>query len=409
MNNFLNSLTHSISDVLGDRLASSNDPILKKESQLCYICSGNLNKMIQSSEGDVQDIVELVTIMQKVLELQGAQDVRIEGNVAVLLSQYAEMLAAEGNLEAALIYLGNSQEERITALRDRLCHALGYIKQPTQQANPRASISSQQSYYSQSRKPSQPHVQQYQSGYDAPQPVAAQNTWNTTPTKQSYAPVTSQFAAPPQPGQFGTVPNQSVQSNDPYAPKPYGWQPAALAAQPLPPPPTVGSNSTGSRPSSVGPQSRSKYILDPSVKTSTFGSSYGNQNSFAPAPNVYNSQPQSQVAPVQGFPQQGTFQQPQSIAQPTFYPTQQPQSQTPFYNQPQNDASKPPPANVLNPLQNAAQPSLYNPVAAQPPPQAQSYSNEHSYQNSSQSGWNDPPIANTTRAQVNEIFVRNTR
>lgn len=122
-------------DVLGDRLAASENVNLKKEAQICYICSGNLNKVAESSDYGIQETVELVTIMQKALELSSARKVNIEGNIASVLTRYAEMLAAEGDLEAALGYLGNSQEPRIAMLRDRLYKALGHVQVEPQRQN----------------------------------------------------------------------------------------------------------------------------------------------------------------------------------------------------------------------------------------------------------------------------------
>lgn len=361
--------------------------------------------MIQASEGGVQEVVELVTVMQKVLELQSQRDVQIEGNVALVLSQYAEMLAAEGNLEAALMYLGESKEERITALRDRLCTALGYIQQTTQQFTPRTSITDQQNYQNQITKPVHPSgfIMPRQTTYDPIQAPLPHNNWNTTPTKPIYGTAANQFGVP-QPGQFGAMPNQPGQStfNDQYITQPYAQLPAVPAVQPLPPPPTMGSSSTGSRPSSVGPHSRSKYILDPSVKTSSFGSPYGNQNSFPAAPHVHQPQPQIPIA--QDFSMQGSAQPQPNIPPPSFYLNSQ-QPQNPMYNQPVTDLTKSSQPNIMNPQRSSTQPPIYNPVTAQPPPPVQTYGADHSYQNSSQgSGWNDPPNANNSRAQVNIIF-----
>lgn len=119
---------------MGDRLAGSDNINLKKEAQICYIYAGNLNKTIQAFDGGIQETVELVTIMQKALELQ-SKTVNIEGNIASVLTSYAEMLAAEGDLDAALSYLGNSQEPRISMLRDRLYKALGHIKMENRHKN----------------------------------------------------------------------------------------------------------------------------------------------------------------------------------------------------------------------------------------------------------------------------------
>jgi len=119
---------------LGDRLNASDNVNLKKEAKICYIYAGNLNKTIQAFEGGIQETVELVTIMQKALELH-SKSVNIEGNIASVLTSYAEMLAAEGDLDAALSYLGNSQEPRISMLRDRLYKALGHIKVENRSTN----------------------------------------------------------------------------------------------------------------------------------------------------------------------------------------------------------------------------------------------------------------------------------
>ncbi|XP_018394763.1 PREDICTED: protein transport protein Sec31A-like, partial [Cyphomyrmex costatus] len=125
-------------DMLGDRLVSCENPVLKKQAQICYICSGNLNKLIEVSDGDIQDVVELVVIMQKALELQCIEAVQLEDKIAAVLSQYAEMLAAEGDLEAALNYLGNSQDQRVSMLRDRLCKALSYMQDQRHVTKPTA-------------------------------------------------------------------------------------------------------------------------------------------------------------------------------------------------------------------------------------------------------------------------------
>lgn len=115
-------------------MITSDNPTLRKEAQICYICSGNLNKTIESSNSDIQETVELVTIMQKALEFQSTGKVNVEGSIASVLTRYAEMLAAEGDFEAALGYLGDSQEPQIALLRDRLYKALGLVSIQPQQS-----------------------------------------------------------------------------------------------------------------------------------------------------------------------------------------------------------------------------------------------------------------------------------
>lgn len=120
---------------MGDRLAASENENLRKEAQICYIYSGNLNKAAESSDTGIQDTVEFVMMLKKALEFYTTREVNIEGNAAAVLTRYAEMLASEGDLDAALSYLGNSQEPSIAMLRDRLYKALGHISMEPQRQN----------------------------------------------------------------------------------------------------------------------------------------------------------------------------------------------------------------------------------------------------------------------------------
>lgn len=66
---------------LGERLEQENqgNASLLQDAQLCYICAGNFNKLVASWSIDVsgsnpeklQELVELVTFMQKAIEQQG--------------------------------------------------------------------------------------------------------------------------------------------------------------------------------------------------------------------------------------------------------------------------------------------------------------------------------------------------
>ena len=118
-------------------MAASDEPALKQEAQICYICSGNINKTVESSDSDIQETVELVTMMQKALEFHTTRKVNIEGKVASVITSYAEMLASEGDLDAALSYLRESQDPSITMLRDRVYKALGHIQMEPQRQNVR--------------------------------------------------------------------------------------------------------------------------------------------------------------------------------------------------------------------------------------------------------------------------------
>ncbi|XP_031779577.1 protein transport protein Sec31A isoform X3 [Nasonia vitripennis] len=422
---------NSLCDILGDRLAQSDNANLHKEAQICYICSGNLNKTIEAADSDIQETVELVTMMQKALEFHTTRKVNVEGNIAAVLTRYAEMLAAEGDLDAALNYLGNSQEPRITMLRDRLYKALGHISmEPQRTSIGRNAPYQNQNIYSQNQPlgrksiPGGPQSMFAPVQQSIPAPIPSQQpTWNTAPTKQAYTGaanpsfgggvVTSQ----PYGGSTFTptipAPLQTqATSNDPYGQ--YGQTP--LTPSVPPPPPTAATS--GSRPSSVGPHSRSKYILDPSVKSGpSYGSSYSQTQYGVP------TQPQTFPAPG-GFPAQAPYQQSQPVggyggygsggAQNTIYNPAEPELQQ------QQRAAQP---SILNPSPVKAQ-SLYDPTVAtqqivsqggmagqvpsQPP--VANYSNENTYQPGSQtSGWNDPPISSkTAKAQpVMALFFKN--
>ncbi|XP_012288447.1 protein transport protein Sec31A isoform X2 [Orussus abietinus] len=378
-------------DMLGDRLASSDDPYLRKQAQICYVCSGNVNKLVAVSNANIQELAELVTIMQKALEHVGIRASRTEENVALVISQYAEMLAAEGNFESALNYLGSSQEPRIITLRDRLCRALGYI-QPEAQRNMSREPASR-NYYDQSRKP-QPIQQNV---YPTVQPTQSTNHWNTAPTK-SYGSNINQYSpmqAPPL--ATPTIPAMQPLSHDQYSnQQSYGQIPGPLpAAQPPPPPPpTSGSSLGGSRPSSVGPQTRSKHIVDPCVKSS---STYG-QSGFS-QPQMYNSQ---QVSPIPGYSSQNIYQPQTSMPQNPYAGHVQNQTFNSPLPEPQRDVQ----SGINAPeLSNTIQQQFYNPIRSQPPTQMQSYNNESVYQSTMQpSGWNDPPIGKSSRTQSKPEF-----
>ncbi|XP_076291003.1 COPII coat complex component secretory 31 [Lasioglossum baleicum] len=343
-------------DMLGDRLISSDDPTLKEQAQICYICSGNLNKMVESSNVDIQEVVELVMVMQKALELQGSRDTRIEGKIASVLSQYAEMLASEGDLEAALNYLGNSEDERVVMLKNRLCRALGYIQDVR----------------------SRPKT--------AKMPLQARPFENVPPTKQPFPPSTNQFNTrqqqplgfpstnPLQPHMQSQM--QSQMQYDQYTSHSYGTAPVS---QPPPPPPPTGSSGVGSRPSSVGPQTRSKYLIDPSVKSTP---SYG-QTGFPQ--QTYSNQ---QMPPMSNYPPQNVY-QPQISMASNPYPGQ---NFTAGLKEP--EPFKPVQPSMMTPMQQPTQSQMYDPIRTQPMPQPQAYGNENAYQALPQpAGWNDPPVA----------------
>ncbi|RZC32965.1 transport Sec31A [Asbolus verrucosus] len=232
-------LTHSsdealplLCEYLGKRLETEGrgDPKSKQDSQLCYICSGSFDNLVKSWSGnarnstkDLQELVELVVFLQKSVERQGRQ-VQISGALADLLTYYAGLLASQGNLQTALTYLGDSQDEKVTSLRDRLHISLG-----------------QKPFYA--RQQSQSRRQSQRTSFS------------------SYPNVG---------GQFNTgLPNPAVSAAQPWQPPPQvsrTFSPVPATPPTHPPRPTsVGSNHGGS-----GLPQR-KYVLDPSVTSNPYG------------------------------------------------------------------------------------------------------------------------------------------
>lgn len=157
---------------LGERLQSEGGTNLTviQSAILCYICAGNVEKLadtwlathahlhknlldskeassLQPSTKELQDLIEVVMLFQKALELQG-RSVTASGKLADVLSQYAALLAAQGALSSALTYLGPSDDPEIVELRERLYYSLGH-----KQAYASRTSSQTQSYYAKSQTP----------------------------------------------------------------------------------------------------------------------------------------------------------------------------------------------------------------------------------------------------------------
>ncbi|XP_072439206.1 protein transport protein Sec31A isoform X1 [Chiloscyllium punctatum] len=122
-------------DTLGSRLEMENEGKLCIQACLCYICSGNVEKLVEcwvkthesSTPLALEDLVEKIMILQKAIELLQGTDMAAEGPVfAKKLTQYASLLAAQGSLEAAMSYLPTASNQfTVLQLRDRLFHAQG--------------------------------------------------------------------------------------------------------------------------------------------------------------------------------------------------------------------------------------------------------------------------------------------
>uniref|UniRef100_A0A4W3HMM8 Protein transport protein Sec31A n=1 Tax=Callorhinchus milii TaxID=7868 RepID=A0A4W3HMM8_CALMI len=125
----------ALCDLLGSRLESEDDSSLQAQACLCYICAGNVEKLVAcwdkaqggSSPLALQDLIEKVVVLRKAIELrQGTNNNGVGDVLAEKMSQYANLLAAQGSLLAALSYLPiDTSQVKIMHLRDRLFRAQG--------------------------------------------------------------------------------------------------------------------------------------------------------------------------------------------------------------------------------------------------------------------------------------------
>ncbi|NXE24467.1 SC31A protein, partial [Ardeotis kori] len=175
----------ALCDLLGNRLENEGDSLLQTQACLCYICAGNVEKLVacwtKTQDGNsplsLQDLIEKVVILRKAVQLTQAVDPNAVGALlAEKMSQYANLLAAQGSIAAALTFLpANTNQPNIVLLRDRLCRAQGelpvgqetlkapYERQPMPkgQAGPVAG---------QMQGPQAPAQQYYQQGDNPPPP-----------------------------------------------------------------------------------------------------------------------------------------------------------------------------------------------------------------------------------------------
>uniref|UniRef100_A0A1Q3FE24 Protein transport protein Sec31A n=1 Tax=Culex tarsalis TaxID=7177 RepID=A0A1Q3FE24_CULTA len=404
---------------LGERLQieAGGDGELARNAILCYICAGSTERLVEAwnlqkpngsfgdfvngepdknnnSNRDLQELVEVAMLLQKALERQG-RATNVTGKLADLLSQYASLLAAQGSLNSALTYLGNSTDPEMEELRERLYYALGHktaapVQQQQQQQNsyyqngPRGSIPHQQPQPPSFNNPMFPTIGQaakvksWQAQNTATQiaptppvptmpqpPMAQQPSWNTSPF---------QGGLPPQQQQQQQQPPQPAVTPFNPGPPPSATNPFTAAKPPLDQPPRPGSGASQTGGSSLG---RAKYVLDPSV---TSGSSYGGypSNAFQP--------PIQQQPPPASFNQFNT----QPIAQqPTLFNPSQPQSTTnnfkPFTPAPLASPYIP----GVAPLDVSQQQSAFQPP---PPPLSNIQRNP-----TPPPGWNDPPALKSSQ------------
>lgn len=213
---------------LGERLQCKEGSNLTaiQNSILCYICAGNAERLTESwlaansftgntdsnlSSKSLQDLIEVVILFQKALELQG-RNVNITGKLAELLSQYAGLLAAQGALSSALTYLGPSEAQNIIELRERLFYSLGH-----KQAYANRSQSQTQNLYAKSQTPNKYMQPRSSIGSIQSPAIPFNNNFNN-----NVPPIAPTTATPPQMWNNPLPPHPQMQqqtwNSTPFAP-----------------------------------------------------------------------------------------------------------------------------------------------------------------------------------------------
>ncbi|XP_057590902.1 protein transport protein Sec31B isoform X4 [Hippopotamus amphibius kiboko] len=122
-------------DMLGTRMEQEGGRALTSEARLCYVCSGSVERLVEcwakchrtSSPMALQDLMEKVMVLNRSLRLlQGPDGVSPGPATTYRITQYANLLAAQGSLVTAMSYLpSDCAQPPIQQLRDRLFHAQG--------------------------------------------------------------------------------------------------------------------------------------------------------------------------------------------------------------------------------------------------------------------------------------------
>ncbi|XP_045922480.1 protein transport protein Sec31A isoform X2 [Micropterus dolomieu] len=419
----------SLCDLLGGRLEAAEDAQLQAQACLCYICAGNVEKLVacwtRAQNGhcplSLQDLVEKVVVLRRAVEqTQRSGPTAVGILLAEKMSQYASLLASQGSLSTAITYLpDNSNQVAIQQLRDRLSRALGQQAvahaAPVQTQRPQSRLPAPTPAQHGSALPRHPFtpvqpalVPQAPAAAPVPvptpaasgpaqpqyyQPVRAASTvtsWsNQTPTALPNA---------PPPLQTGSASDQQMEPSNPM----YGMPPSGTAAAPP-------------------PSSTPAYIMSHQYQPYPQVSQYPHGAGGAPfyQPLQYSSAAPPPAEPP-GFLSQYTQPVSSQPAHPV-YPRQPPISQClsssppshpPFFPTASSSYSAPPSSGASFQHGGPGSPVSYMPL---PPPSGVSGTQlDHdpelipaSQRTGPQNGWNDPPaLSRASKNKVRENYTR---
>ncbi|XP_046946712.1 protein transport protein Sec31A isoform X8 [Lynx rufus] len=369
----------ALCDLLGTRLESEGDILLQTQACLCYICAGNVEKLVAcwtkaqdgSSPLSLQDLIEKVVILRKAVQLTQAMDTNTVGVLlAEKMSQYANLLAAQGSIAAALAFLPeNTNQPNIVQLRDRLCRAQGqpvpgqesskipYERQQLPKGRPgpmaghtQMSRVPAQQYYPHGENPPPPgfimhgnvnpnattaqlptspgHMHTQVPPYPQPQPYqpAQQYSFGTGGStmyrpQQPVAPSASN--AYPNTPYISSASSYSGQSQL-YATQPQASPPTSSSAASFPPPPSSGASFQHGGPGA--PPSSSAYALPPGTTGTLPAASELPASQRTGPQNGWNDPPAlNRVPKKKKIPE--NFMPPVPITSPIMNPLGDPQSQ----------------------------------------------------------------------------------
>ncbi|XP_035847740.1 protein transport protein Sec31A isoform X3 [Sander lucioperca] len=352
----------ALCDLLGGRLEAAEDAQLQAQACLCYICAGNVEKLVscwtRAQDGhcplSLQDLVEKVVVLRRAVEqTQRSGPTAIGILLAEKMSQYANLLASQGSLSTAITYLpDNTNQVSVQQLRDRLSRALG--QQAAAVTAPAAPVQTQRA------QPQPPAPTRTQHASALPQ-----HTF--TPIQPAMVPQPTAAAPVPMPTPAASAPAQPqyYQPVEPSGPM-YGMQPSCTAA------PSPASSTSGYMYS---------HQYQPYPQVSQYPPGAGGASIYQPL--QYSSAAAPPAEPP-GFLSQYT--QPASPV----YPGQPPISQClssspshpPFFPTASSSFSAPPSSGASFQHGGPGSPVSYMPL---PPPSGFS---------GPQNGWNDPPALN---------------
>ncbi|XP_029564598.1 protein transport protein Sec31A isoform X3 [Salmo trutta] len=288
----------SLCDLLGCRLEAVEDSTLQAQACLCYICAGNVEKLVtcwtraqdRHCPLSLQDLVEKVVVLRKAVEQNQEPGPSAVGLLlGERMSQYASLLASQGSLTNAIAYLPqNTEQVAVQQLRDRLSRALG--QQAPAVAQPQ--LPSPQPTAAQPRQPFTPAQPSMVSQQPAPAPVPAaapapqQYYQPVQPTPPMYGMPPSGPAAPPASSSAAYPPMYSHQYQ-PYPPAsqynrgtggPAIYSPLQYSAPP--PPPSFSSSS----PQAPAPGFMPQYTQQPLYPPPSMGQPVSSAPPFSPPP-----------------------------------------------------------------------------------------------------------------------------